>query len=181
MKKCIYFSCFVLAILTFSCNDQKMNGHSEIAQKNLDAMKGVRQAIESKDLNKLGDFISADAVDHSGAQGDIKGLDSIKMGLEAWTTMAEEKAEVIRELADDDYVMSWIHDKGKYKTDGEGHKAGQTFDMESVEVAKFSNGKITEHWTMMQPNDVMKMMASTTALPTTTVPTVAADTAKRKK
>ncbi len=95
--------------------------------------------------------------------------------------MAEEKAEVIRELADDDYVMSWIHDKGKYKTDGEGHKAGQTFDMESVEVAKFSNGKITEHWTMMQPNDVMKMMASTTALPTTTVPTVAADTAKRKK
>ena len=69
MKKCIYFSCFVLAILTFSCNDQKMNGHSEIAQKNLDAMKGVRQAIESKDLNKLGDFISADAVDHSGAQG----------------------------------------------------------------------------------------------------------------
>jgi predicted ester cyclase len=181
MKKYACLLGFALTIFSLSCNNQKPNGHSETAQKNLDAMKGVRQAIESKDLTKLGDFISNDAVDHSGEHGEINGLDSIKMGLQAWTSMADEKAEVIKELADDEYVMSWIHYKGKYKTDGEGHKAGQTFDLESVEVAKFSDGKITEHWSMMQPADVMKMLASTTALPTTTVPMVAADTAKRKK
>jgi ketosteroid isomerase-like protein len=181
MKKYTCLLPFALTIFFLSCNNQQPSGPSAMAQKNLDAMKGVRLAIESKDYSKLSDFITPDAVDHAGDHGDIKGIDSIKLQFQAWTAMADEKTEVIRELADDEYVMSWVHDTGKYKTDGEGHKAGQTFDLQSVEVAKFSNGKVTDHWSMMQPADVMKMMASTTALPTTTVPVIPADTSKRKK
>jgi predicted ester cyclase len=181
MKKHTYLLCITLSFLFLSCSNQQPGAPSATAQKNLDAMKGVRQAIESKDYGKLGDFIASDAVDHTGEHGDIKGIDSIKLELQTWTDMVDEKTEVIKELADDDYVMSWVRDTGKYKSDGEGHKAGQAFDIPSVDIAKLSNGKVTEHWSMMQPADVMKMMASTTALPTTSVPTLPADSAKKKK
>jgi ketosteroid isomerase-like protein len=181
MKKCIYLLPFAFTIFFLSCNNPQAGIPSAIAQKNLDAMKGVRQAIESKDFSKLGDFIAPDAVDHAGEHGDIKGIDSIKLEFQTWAAMADEKTEVIKELADDDYVMSWIRDTGKYKSVGEGHKAGQTFDLQTVEVAKLRDGKVTEHWIMMQPADVMKMMASTTALPTTSIPVLPADSAKMKQ
>jgi predicted SnoaL-like aldol condensation-catalyzing enzyme len=181
MKKyCLAFAITVM-IFCLSCNNQPPGTPSVMTQKNLDAMKGVRQAIDNKDYSKLGDFIASDAVDHSGEHGDIKGIDSIKLEFQTWTAMADEKTEVIKELADGDYVMSWVHDIGKYKVDGEGHKAGETFDLQTMEVAKFSDGKVTEHWSMMQPVDVMKMMASTTALPTTPKPTLPVDSAKMKK
>jgi hypothetical protein len=181
MKKYSLGFAIALTIFCLSCNNQQPGAPSATAQKNLDAMKAVRQAIDSKDYSKLGDFIASDAVDHAGEHGDIKGIDSIKSEIQIWTTMADEKTEVIKELADDDYVMSWVHDAGKYKADGEGHKAGDTFDLQTIEVAKFKDGKVTEHWTMMQPTDVMKMMASTTALPTTSKPVLPADSAKMKK
>jgi ketosteroid isomerase-like protein len=181
MKKYVYLLSLTLSILFISCSNQEPGTLSATAQKNLDAMKAIHQAIESKDYSRLGDFIAPDAIDHAGDHGDIKGLDSIKSQLQSWTATMDEKTTVIKELADDDYVMSWIRDTGKYKTDGEGHKAGQSFDLPSVDIAKFSNGKVTEHWTMMQPADVMSLMASTTAMPTTTVPAMPADSAKKKK
>jgi ketosteroid isomerase-like protein len=181
MKKYTYFLSLTLTILFLACNNQQPGAPTATTQKNLDAMKGIRQVMESKDYSKLGDFIASDAVDHAGEHGDIKGIDSIKSELQTWTDMVDEKTEVIKELADEDYVMSWVRETGKYKSDGEGHKAEQAFDIPSVDIAKLSNGKVTEHWSMMQPADVMKIMASTTALPTTSVPTLPADSAKKKK
>ncbi len=181
MKKYVYFLPLALSFLFVSCNNQQPGELSVTAQKNLDATKGIRQAIESKDYSKLGDFIAPDAIDHAGEHGDIKGIDSIKSELQTWTNTVDEKTTVIKELADDDYVMSWVRDTGKYKSDGEGHKAGQAFDLPSMDISKFSNGKVTEHWSMMQPTDVMNMMASTTAMPTTTVPALPADSTKKKK
>jgi ketosteroid isomerase-like protein len=138
MKKYTYLPIFTFTIFFLSCSNQQSGGPSASAQKNLDAMKGVRMAIENKDYTKLGDFITPDAVDHSGEQGDIKGLDSIKLQFQAWTAMADEKTEVIKELADDEYVMSWVRDTGKYKTDGEGHKAGQRRNRNTQRHAKIS-------------------------------------------
>ena len=51
------------------------------ALKNLAANNAVNRAIESGDMSNLGDYIASDAVDHSGAHGDVVGLDSIKAEL----------------------------------------------------------------------------------------------------
>jgi predicted ester cyclase len=175
MKNYQQIFAFCLFCYCSACNDKTEHNISPAAQKNLDAMHGVSSALESKDLSKLGDFISADAVDHAGEHGDIKGLDSIKAALkEEAASITDSKMEVIKELADDDYVMSWEHFKGVYPTDGMGHKAGDKFDMKSLEVAKFKDGKATDHWTFMDPADIMKMEA------TMAKPTMAADSTKKK-
>jgi hypothetical protein len=162
MKK--IFLLFVLSsffILT-GCND-KSSGPSPTAQKNLDAAKGIRDAIAHKDMARLGDFIATDALDHSGDHGDVRGLDSIKTQIMAWTAMVNQKTDILKELADDEYVMSWQHNTGTYTNTGYGHKPGDPFDLQEIEVTRFKEGKAVEHWSMMPPADVMKMMASTAA------------------
>ena len=146
-------------ICVAACNTKPEGGLSTTAQKNLDAMRGVTKCFETKDFSKLGDFIAVDAVDHSGENGEIKGLDSMKAAFEKWMGEIDNmRSDPIKELADDDYVMSWYHYTGTYKTAGMGHKAGDQFNMKTLEVAKFKDGKATEHWALMEPGEVMKMM-----------------------
>ena len=161
MKK--YLSVFAIASTCYciSCNTKSEGGLSPTAQKNLDAMHGVSASFESKDFSKLGDYIAADAVDHSGDNGDIKGLDSIRAAfVKEDAGFDNMKTEYIKDLADDEYAMSWEHFTGTYKTDMMGHRAGDKFDLKSIEVAKFKDGKATEHWSMMEAADVEKMMAA---------------------
>src|ERR1700759_4687704 len=124
----INLSAVILALVCFmvSCSNQNESSSPRRAD-NLALVKNIRDAIDSAQWNKLDDYIAPDAVDHDGDQGYIKGRDSIKMMLKDWHTMADEKTTVIRELADDDYVMTWVDSKGKYLTAGQGHKAGDTF------------------------------------------------------
>ena len=174
-----YLSMLVVACSCYliSCNNKSENGYSAAAQKNLDAMRAITKSFETKDFSKLGDYIASDAVDHSGPNGDIKGLDNIKSELEkSMADMNNAKTEIIKELADDDYVMSWARFTSEYKTDGTGHKAGDKIDMKSLEVAKFKDGKAVEHWTLMEPADVAKMMSS---MPQSTMQ-APADSTKKK-
>jgi hypothetical protein len=70
------------------------------------------------------------------------------------------KMEKIKELADDEYVMSWTYYSGTYKTIGMGHNAGDKFDMKVLEISKFKDGKSVEHWGLMNPADITKINAS---------------------
>lgn len=162
MKKQFFYLAIPLSVLLVSCNDGAA-GPSAVTQKNLDADKGIRDAIANKDFGKLDAYIAPDAIDHSGDHGDVRGLDSIKAQIAEWRAMADEKTEMIKELADDDYTMAWQQARGKYLTTGYGHKAGDSFDIQEVEVVRYKDGKAVEHWTMMPPADVMKMMATTAA------------------
>jgi SnoaL-like polyketide cyclase len=67
---------------------------------------------------------------------------------------------VIHELADSDYVMTWYHFTGAYTAPAMGFKAGDPIDLKSIELARLKDGKVVEHWSMMEPGDVVKMMAS---------------------
>ncbi len=177
MKKYLLMLVIAPGCYFISCNNKAESGSglSPAAQKNLDAMHGVSNAFDTRDFSKIGDYIAVDAVDHSGEKGDIKGLDSLKAAFMKWTDGVEgQKTEIIKELADDDYAMSWNRYTGTYKTEGMGHKAGDKYDMKAIEVSKFKDGKATEHWTFMEPADMMKMMA------TMPQPPMAGDSTKKK-
>lgn len=173
-----YLSVFAILLCCYcisSCNTATQGGLSATAQKNLDAMHGVTQAFDSKDFSKLGDFIADDAVDHAASDsGDVKGLANIKASFEKYgASITGQKTEVIKELADDEYVMSWAHYTGS-------NKAGDKIDMKALEVAKFKDGKAVEHWTFMEPGDVMKMMsAQQSKMPPPPAPTVKKDSTKK--
>jgi predicted SnoaL-like aldol condensation-catalyzing enzyme len=132
---------------------------SDKARKNLEACKKVNDAIMSGNMAALDQFIAEDAIDHAGMHGDIKGRDSIKAELsKIHSMMSDMQMEVVKELADDEYVFQWMRMTGTAKTSDMGIPAGTNFNMTAVEVTKFRDGKAVEHWEFMQPADMMKMM-----------------------
>jgi predicted ester cyclase len=175
MKRFLFLMMILPAAVFISCNDK--SGPSATAQKNLDAMHGVNACFESKDFSKLGDYIAEDAVDHAGEMGDIKGLSNMKTEFKKMVdSYKDSKTTVTKELADDEYVMSWQAYSGTLVVDQPGMgKAGDKFNMSAVEVAKFKDGKAIEHWSFMQPSDMMKMM------PPPPAPTMKTDTATAMK
>jgi predicted ester cyclase len=156
MKRLAFVTMFAAICL---CSFAQKSPMSSTAQKNLATARAVAKMFESGDYSKTGDYIAADAVDHAGMQGDVKGLDSIKaMFNQVSTMMGNFKNETVHELADDEYVFQWMKETSTAKTDAMGMKAGQTVTMSAVEVTRFSNGKIVEHWTFVNMADAMKMM-----------------------
>lgn len=132
---------------------------SDAAKKNLDAAHGVQKMFETKDFSKIGDYIAENATDHSGPTGPVTGLANLKASFVTMAAQSEnDKSEVIKELADDEYVMSWMRYTGTCKVGGMGMKPGDKIDMRTVEISKFKDGKATDHWTMMDAGDMMKMM-----------------------
>ena len=156
MKNLIFATLFANICL---CVYSQKSSMSSTAQKNLATANAVAKMFESGDYSKAGDYIATDAVDHAGMQGDVKGLDSIKaMFNQMSTMMGNFKNEIVHEVADDEYVFQWMKETSTAKTDAMGMKAGQTATFSAVEVTRFSNGKIVEHWSFINPADAMKMM-----------------------
>jgi predicted ester cyclase len=139
------------------------------ALKNLATNNAINRSIESGDVSNLGDYITTDAVDHSGQHGDVVGLDSIKAELAPLHKLAANdlKFEVVKELADSDYVFQWVRMTGTATSTDMGVPVGSKFSVASMNVSRFKNGKATEHWEFMQPADMMKMMAAPQPTPPT--------------
>lgn len=178
MKK---FIAPAIAFFLFSCNS---GGPSPIVQKNMDAMHGVRDCFDKKDFSKLGDYVTEDAIDHAGEHGDIKGLGAMRTQFEKWSGEVDDpKTETIKELYDEEYGMSWNRYSGISKKDQMGLKAGDKMEMTSIEVAKFKDGKITEHWTFMTMDEMMKAMGpmpDAAAHPTLPIDSIKKDSATKR-
>lgn len=154
---------FAFLFLIASCDNDEGHELSDKAEKNLAAQHGVIKCFDTKDFSKLGDFIAEDFIDHAGQNGEIRGLANAKAEFETMAkTLQDNKSEIILELANDEYVMSWIRFTGTLATDnpGMGMKAGDKYDMKSMELSKFRDGKAIEHWVFMDPAEMMKMMGS---------------------
>ena len=159
MKSLLTVSAAAFMALMISCNGGETSGLSATAQKNLDAMNGVGKCFETKDFSKLGDYIAENAVDHAGENGDVVGLENLKAEFEKWAQSVENNTgTVITEMANDEYVAQWMHFTGTVVKDNGTMKAGDTYDMTAIELAKCKDGKLIEHWTFLTPQEMMKMM-----------------------
>jgi len=164
MKK--LFSLFAGAILCFliSCNNEKSTvettagteEESSAKKKNLEASHTVVKAFDTGDPSMIDSVVASDFVDHS--EGKDQNRDSLKAMIVAWKADSKDsKSEIIKELADDEYVFSWMRFTGT-SSGAMGMPAGP-YNMTSIEVVRFKDGKAVEHWSFMEPREMMKMMA----------------------
>jgi predicted ester cyclase len=158
MKKLAAATIALFSMYFISCNNNP--GPSPKTKANLDAMHGIQQCFDKKDFSKLGDYIAEDAIDHAGDDGDIKGLANMKTEFEKMSANnINPKTEIIKELADEEYVMSWLRFTGTLKNEQMGLKAGEKYNMKAIELSKFKDGKAIEHWTFMEPAEMMEIMS----------------------
>jgi len=161
MKKLLVPFLILWACFCSSCNNQQA-GMSDKAKKNLDNFNAITKMFESGDFSKAGDYIAKDVVDHASPSGEVKGLDSLMAAFKMYASMVSGvKNEYVKQLADDDYVMGWMKQTWKAKVDDPMMhlKAGENGQVETIEVTKHdADGKITDHWSFISMNDMMKMM-----------------------
>jgi predicted SnoaL-like aldol condensation-catalyzing enzyme len=160
MKKFLYALCTALTCICISCNDASDNSpntkHTTEEQKNIDASNVITNAFQTGDVAGIDSVVADDFIDHTD-RGDMKGRDSLK-AMVKWihTNMKDMKTEKVKEVADGEYVFSWMRYTGT--SDGSMGMPNGPYDMESIEVSKYKDGKAIEHWAFMEMQDVMKMM-----------------------
>ncbi len=150
MKKLALIFIAAGSLFFIACNSGG-GGMSATAKKNKEVNDAIMKAFEAGDFSKMGDYIAADAVDHGGEKGDVKGLDSIVSQMKAYhEMMPDSKSTLIKEMVDDEYVFYWAKVSGTM--------GGKPMTMTSVDVTKFKDGKAVEHWVFMDPLEMMTMM-----------------------
>lgn len=164
MKNLLFLVVIAVSSCCISCNSG--GGMSATAKKNVEVNDAIMKAYEAGDFSKMGDYIAADAVDHGGEKGDVKGMDSIVSEMKRYRAMMPDmKSTWSKTVADDEYVFTW----GKVT----GTMNGTATAMSSVDISKFKDGKAVEHWVFMDPADMMKMMQSMPPPPAPSMDTAA--------
>jgi predicted SnoaL-like aldol condensation-catalyzing enzyme len=161
MKKIfVAASAGLFCVLTACNNETKTSTASEAenlqTQKNLDATHVVAKAFETGDASGVDSVLADDFVDHT-EHGDVKGKDSLKAMINMMHTNTKDtKQETIKELADNDYVFSWMRFSGT--SNGAMGMPPGPYDVQTIEAVRCKDGKIVEHWGFMEAASMMKMM-----------------------
>jgi predicted SnoaL-like aldol condensation-catalyzing enzyme len=166
MKKILSLFAFAIIFICVSCGDNKTEKtaadtmttdkkDNSMAEKNIAASHIVNKAFETGDASAIDNAVANDFVDHTD-QGD-KNRDSLKTMIAVMhKEFPDMKMEMIKEMADDDYVFSLMRWTGT--SNGQMGMPKGPYDMKAIEVVRFKDGLAVEHWSYMQPADVIKMM-----------------------
>ncbi len=111
-------------------------------------METVR-AVMNKNIEEAVKNIDPNAVDYfDGSAPPIKGIDSIRAGMNMWMNNVEDyKGENLEAVADGNKVFIYGDWSGKFKGDFMGMKVGgKKFKAKDVDIFTFNDeGKMTEH------------------------------------
>lgn len=119
------------------------------AQKNIEAWHTVSMVFSSGNTELLDNVIAEDYMDHTPG-GDFKGRDHVKANVGRMRANYKDvKMKIIKELADDEYGFFWMQFNGN-KVDATG-AASVPFELTSIQVVKFNDGKAVEPWEYFDP------------------------------
>jgi len=161
MRKISFLSFSVLLFFAMACNNassdiSEAKKSNPTAEKNLASQRIVTDAFQSGDASKIDSAVASDFVGHS-EHGDM-GRDSLKAMISVMKKQFPDlKMDVLKEVGDDEYVFTLIRMSGT--SNGQMGMPAGPYDFHSLEVSKFKDGKAVEHWSYMQPKEMMAMMA----------------------
>ncbi|MGA2108923.1 MAG: nuclear transport factor 2 family protein [Syntrophorhabdales bacterium] len=135
---CVVFICVVLAFAIASPAFSAGSPQEEMNKKN--AVEFYEKAINQKDFDGASKYIGSRYTQHNPLAADGP------EGLKAFLQFAKEKlpgyhADIRRVLADGDYVILHVH------TTRDPQDRGSAV----MDIFKLENGKVVEHWDVVQP------------------------------
>ncbi len=166
--KTILFAAFAGLLFTYTSCDSKTesttsdNNNQAQEQRNMAASDVVMKAFQTGEVSGIDSVISDDFIDHTD-RGDKKGRDSLKAMVNfVHSNFKDMKFDKVRDVADGDYVYSWVNYSGT--SDGTMGMPKGPYKMGTIELSKFKDGKAVEHWSFVDMQDMMKMMPQQPAM-----------------
>ncbi len=147
----------MLLFLVACKDDDNHDDHDAKTSKNPLGARIIYDAIETGDVSKVDSILAKDAVDHS-PMGDVKGSDSIKAVLaDIHNHFKDLKLDIIAEVPGEEYGFTLVNFKGTCTDSSHGMPPGTKIDSRAVDVVRFKDSKVVEHWQYMDPAEMMKM------------------------
>lgn len=152
--KNLFLTCLALIIFSLSATAQNNSDNNWTADKN----QKIFHAIESGDVEDVGDVIDENIVDHS-MQGEVHGLDSLKqMFIDLHSHIDHLKFDPIASANDGEYNFTLVRITGTTNSEFMGMPANSPIDATSIDLIRVQNGKAVEHWDYMSPGQAQQMM-----------------------
>jgi predicted ester cyclase len=166
MKKIIFIAAIGLAYLFYSCNTPAPSNATAggMDTASINRMKNLN--VEFYQGFEKGDFslfdtsnVMPNVIDHGMGPKDVIGIDSVKKGLSTMTSEIKDiKFEILAQGIDGNYSMVYNRITGTSASPASGFPVGTAIDMLNIDVLRWDNGKVAEHWGYIDPRDMMKMM-----------------------
>lgn len=156
MKKLLFVTAATSFIALTSCNNSGSGSSDPDVQRNLAADSIITKSFDKGDTTGLSAVIADNCVSH-GEHGNM-GKDSIIAMAAMMKSMKNNdmKTETLQKLANKEYVMGWYRMTGT--SDGSMGMPKGPYDMHSIELTKYKDGKAIEHWEYVDAMEMMKMM-----------------------
>jgi steroid delta-isomerase-like uncharacterized protein len=115
------------------------------------------EIINGGEVERAGELIDEDYVDHQGFPGVPPGLDGFKALVSAFRTAFPDITYTIDDIvAEGDRVVTRVHIRGTHQAEFLGVAAtGAHIEIPAIDVMRLEGGKVVEHWGV---TDVMMLM-----------------------
>ncbi len=157
MKKLLVMLSAGCVLMLASCksSDKKSGGgETDAAKKNMEAATTIMNAFQTGDISMIDSVVASDFVDHTD-HGDVAGRDSLKAIIQMMQGM-QMKMSVVKVLGNESHVFQWLRFTGT--SDGKMGMPAGPYDFTEIELVRFQDGKAVEHWALVEPRVMMKMM-----------------------
>jgi predicted SnoaL-like aldol condensation-catalyzing enzyme len=119
----------------------------------------VRRFIEEyqngADERALAELIDPDVVDHSRPPGIAPGAEGVRQQFEGFrAAFAGFRAEILDMIAEDDKVVTRKVFHGR-------DQSGAEVEIHVIDIVRVSDGRIVEHWNLVQPPRAVSASSST--------------------
>ena len=112
------------------------------------ATRFVEEVINRGDLNAIDDLSAPNVVDHNPPPGFEPGIQGFKQFIQMFrSAFPDLRYSVEDSIADGDKVVQRLRARGTMQGDFLGMPAsGKSATWEEIHISRFANGKIVEHW-----------------------------------
>ena len=155
-----FLSLLMLLIIPLFVYGQDMDQGSNDANYK-SAYKTVLNALTSGKLDGLDKYVASNMIEHDSSPVMSKktGIERINDDFAAYHKIfLDMKAEVHGIAVSGDYLFAYITFTGTTSEPYMGMPANQKMTMNQVDLIRFNEGKIAEHWGFTSNEDLMKMM-----------------------
>ncbi|HKP51904.1 MAG TPA: ester cyclase [Chloroflexia bacterium] len=120
----------------------------------------VEEAQTRHNLAAVDEYMSADFVDHSVPAGLPPTRDGVKMQFSMFfNALPDLRAIIHDQVADDDKVVTRKTLRGTHQGDLMGiPPTGKAIDIEVIDVLRVRDGKITDHWNLVDRLGLMQQL-----------------------
>ncbi len=151
-------------LLVYSqANNQNMQQQSSDIQKNKDIIVQFTKAINERNLTAIDNLVAKNIIEHRPGAG--QGIDATKgfiMALQ--TAFPDFKTTLNHVIAEGDKVVVYTNTTGTFKGPfmfAPGVKpTGKEYSFQTADLYRIGNGKIAEHWDVIEIMDMLQKMGA---------------------